>query len=170
MKNFREARHAFASAPESLPLTIAHGRSTSAGCAFAIEHRTGPGNYSWQNCLDLAVEFDELPLPQAAPVSECPGLALPTFLFALHRAILTDAPATATLYTHNGKVYCLRTQSQIDSRSSEIALTCSISSRNEPGQTEFKLWRDSRNRTALPTRIEFHPKSFLKLTLEQEQT
>lgn len=169
-KNFREARHAFASAPESLPLTIAHGKSTSAGCAFAIEHRTAPGNYSWQNCLDLAVQFDRLPLPQAAPLSEYPARALPTFLFALHRAILTDAPATTTLYTHNGKVYCLRTQSQIDLRSSEIALTCSTSCRNEPGQTEFKLWLDSRNRTAPPTKIEFHPKSFLKLTLAQEQT
>jgi hypothetical protein len=167
-KNFSEARQAFANAPESLPLTVAHGRSTSAGCAFAIEHRTAPGNYSWRNCLDLAGEFDGLPLPPAAALEEYPARALPTFLFALHRAILTDSPTTATLYTHNGKVYRLRTRSQIDSHSNEIALTCSTSSRNEPGQTEFKLWLASRDRTDLPTRIEFHPKSFLKLTLEQE--
>jgi len=161
-KNFGEARRAFASAPESLPLTVARGRSTSAGCAFAIDHRTAPGNYSWRNCLDLAGEFDGLPLPPPAPLEEYTR-ALPTFLFALHRAMLTDSPAATTRYTHNGKVYRLRTRSEIDRRSGEIALTCSIS-----GQTEFKLWLASRDRTALPTRIEFHPKSFLKLTLEQE--
>jgi hypothetical protein len=163
-RNFGEARQAFVNAPESLPLTIAHGRSTSAGCAFAIEHRTAPGNYSWRNCLDLAREFDALPLPPAAALEEYPRRVLPTFLFALHRAILTDSPVTTTLYTHNGKVYRLRTHSQIDSRSNEIAFTCST----EPGKSEFKLWLASRDRTSLPTRIEFHPKSFLKLTLEQE--
>jgi len=163
-KNFSEARRAFASAPESLPLTVARGRSTSAGCTFAIEHRTAPGNYSWRNCLDLAGEFDGLPLPPAATLEEYPTRALPTFLFALHRAIRTDSPAAATLYTHNGKVYRLRTRAQIDPRSGEIALTCSIS-----GQTEFKLWLASRDRTGLPKRIEFHPKSFLNLTLEQEE-
>jgi hypothetical protein len=158
-KNFREARQAFQNAPESLPLTVARGRSTADGCAFAIEHRTAPRNYSWQNCLDLAAEFDRLALPPA----ESAARVLPTFLFALHRAILMDSPETTTLYTHNGKAYRLRTRSQIDLHSNEIAFTCSIS-----GQTEFKLWLGSRDRTALPTRIEFHPKSFLKLTLEQE--
>jgi hypothetical protein len=168
-QNFTEAREAFRRAPESLPLAVARGRSTSAGCAFAIEHRAAPGNYSWRNCLDLAGGFDDLPLPAAAPLEEYPGGALPTFLFALRRAILTNSPAATTLYTHNGKVYRLRTRSQIDPRSNELAFTCRISSRAEPGQTEFKLWLASRDRTALPTRIEFHPKSFLKLTLEQEK-
>ena len=162
-KSFSEARQAFQSTPESLPLTVARGRSTADGCAFAIEHRTAPRNYSWQNCLDLAAEFDRLALPPAAALEEYPARVLPTFLFAVHRAILTDSPETTTLYTHNGKAYRLRTRSQIDPHSNEIALTCSIS-----GQTEFKLWLGSRDRTALPTRIEFHPKSFLKLTLEQE--
>ena len=163
-KTFGEARQAFANAPESLPLTVAHGRSTSAGCAVAIEHRTAPANYSWRNCPDLLSEFAGLPLPPATAIEEYPVRVLPTFLFALHRAILTDAPATTTLYTHNGKVYRLRTRSQIDRHSNEIALTCST----EPGQTEFKLWLASRDQTALPTKIEFHPKNFLKLTLEQE--
>src|SRR5438477_471241 len=82
-----------------------------------------------------AREFEGLLLPAAAPLAEYPARALPTFLFALDRAIRTDAPAATTVYTHNGKVYRLRTRSQIDSHSGEIALTCSIS-----GQTEFKLW------------------------------
>lgn len=169
-KSLGEAREAFRNAPESLPLTAAHGRCTAAGCAFGIEHRSAPGNYSWRNCLDLAAEFDGLPLPRATPLEGYPERVLPTFLFAVRSAILTDSPAATTLYTHNGKVYRLRTRSQIDSRSNEIALTCWISSPGEPGQTEFKLWLGSRDRTALPTRIEFRPRSFLKLTLEQEQT
>jgi hypothetical protein len=168
-KNFSEARQAFQSVPESLPLTVAHGKSTQEGCAFALEHRTSPGNYFWRNCLNLANGFDGLPLPLATPLEEYPDRALPTFLFAVRRAVLADSPAAVTLYTHNGKVYRLRTRSQIDSHSNEIAITCWISSRTEPGQTEFKLWLGSHDRTALPTRIEFRPKSFLKLTLEQEQ-
>jgi hypothetical protein len=32
--------------------------------------------------------------------------------------------------------------------------------------SRFKLWMDPKDSTALPTRIEFHARSFLRLTLE----
>jgi hypothetical protein len=164
-KTFSDAREALRNTPASQALTVARGRSTAAGCAFRIENCTAPENSSWRNCLDLANSFEGLPLPQIEPLAGYSAGTLPTFLFTVWRAIRSDAAETTALYTHNGNVYRLRTRSQVDSHSNELALTCSIS-----GQTEFKLWLSSRDRTALPRKIEFRPRSFLKLTLEQEQT
>jgi len=163
-KNFSEAREAFRTSPHSLPITVAQGRSTSAGCVFRIEHSTVPADSSWQDCLDLADAFEQTPLPPAAPDGECAARVLPTFLYTLRRVLLSDPPAATTFYTHNGKVYRLRTRSQVAPYSNQVVLDCSIS-----GGTEFKLWLDSRNRNALPLKIEFRPKSFLRLTLEQEK-
>ena len=142
-KTFSDAREALRNTPASQPLTVARGRSTAAGCAFRIEHCTAPENSSWRNCLELANSFEGLPLPQIEPLAGYSAGTLPTFLFTVWRAILSDSAETTALYTHNGNVYRLRTRSQVDSHSNELALTCSIS-----GQTEFKLWLSSRDRTA----------------------
>lgn len=157
-KNFSEARKAFADSPDAVPLTIARGISTHAGCTFAIEHCAAPANSSWRNCLELTNTFDRFPLSPATQPEGFSGQALPTFLFAVRNAMLARTPETTTPYVHNGQIYHLH------ARSNGEAVTCRIS-----GQTEFKLWFGASDRTGLPTKIEFRPKSFLKLTLEQEQ-
>lgn len=167
-KNFGEARQAFAEAQASLPFTIARGRSTVTGCASQIEHRTAPAKYSWSNCFDLADQWDwQQDLPPETPADRFPGQALPTFLFALRHAIQTDC-TTATPYIHNSKVHHLRTRRHSDPQSNELAIAGWVSSPGEPRETEFKLWMPQPDGTALPNRIEFRPRGFLKLTLEHD--
>lgn len=167
-KDFTQARQAFTQTPEGLPFTVARGKSTLTGCASQIEHRIAPAKYSWSNCFDLADELDEQSnTPSETRTAGSPGHALPTFLFAVRRAVRTDHTAS-TPYIHNSKVHYLRTRRHSDPQSNELAITGRISSTGEPAETEFKLWLAAHDDASLPTRIEFRPRSFLKLTLEHD--
>jgi hypothetical protein len=169
-KNFVEARQAFTGAQELLPFTIARGRSTVTGCASQVERRMAPAKYSWCNCFEFADELDGQPaLPPETPADGFAGHALPTFLFAVRRAIQTGCTAS-TPYIHNSKVHRLRTRRHPDPQSNELSITGWVSTPGEPGETEFKLWMSAHDGTALPTRIEFRPRGFLKLTLEHDPT
>lgn len=169
-KDSKEALKTFGTSSESLSLTIGRGRSSPSGITSNIVHRTVPATCSWSNCPDLTGRLDFLPLPPERPVPECIDRALPTFLFAVRRALLSRSEASAGQYTHNGKVYRLRTRKKTDLRSNELVMTGRISASEERSETEFKLWLSPRDRAALPKRVEFRPKNFLKLALEADET
>jgi hypothetical protein len=167
--NYKDAREAFAASPGSLPFTIARGKSTQMGLTSEIEHRTVPATYSWSNCLDLADELQaSLPLSAEKPVQESAGRALPTFLFAVRRTLLNGCEKSAVPFMHNGKVYCLRARLQVDPRSGELMISGRIAASGERNETEFRFWTVSHDDSVLPKRIEFRPKSFLKLVLEAD--
>jgi len=167
--NLTEARQAFTETRDSMPLTVARGRSTCNGCSSAIEHRNAPARYTWANCLDLVEDLrGSLPLPPEKSPAEYAGQALPTFLFAVRSALESGAGSTTMPYMHNSQIYKLRTRVEPDKHANGLAMTGWVSKPGERGETEFKLWTASMDRTALPVRIEFRPRSFLRLTLEQD--
>lgn len=85
--NFSQAEQAFRSAADCLPLTIARGRSTAAGCTAKILHETVSTNFSWADCPKLSDDLRQR-IPPVSGNAE-PGYtrdALPTFLYAVRRA------------------------------------------------------------------------------------
>lgn len=162
-----QARRAFLDTADRLHLTIAKGRSTLAGSTANIRHETGTANLSWIDCPKLFAQLDEGNAPVYLPVSESEGgRALPTFLYAVRRAI-QNPQHTASFYAHNGQVYSLESQVRTDSKSGELAVTARTRRRGAQDYSEFKLWMGA-GETDLPTRIEFRARSFLKLTLETD--
>ena len=166
-KNFSEARDAYLASPNTLVLTVAHGRSTASASTAEIEQRQEPANYAWSKCPDLIDRLRrELPFTNASVSAEHPGRALPTFLFSVRRAILNGPGKNTDLYVHNAKVYRLRTESHVDSHSGHLIVEGHTSLEGDHSESEFRLWVALGDDSALPSRIEFRPKSFLKLTLE----
>lgn len=90
---------------------------------------------------------------------------MPTFLYAVCRALLDQSPKSAALYTHNDAIYCLKTEARRDSQSGERIITGRSSRLGAHSGTEFTLWIASDSDPDLPLRIEFRPKSYLKLRL-----
>jgi len=168
-KNFSEARDAYLASPNTLLLTVAHGKSTASACTAEIEHHQEPATYAWSKCPDLIDRLRrELPFTNATVSTEHPGRALPTFLFSVRRAILAGPGNTTALYAHNAKVYRLRTESRLDARSGQLVVNGHTSLQGDRSESEFRLWVAPKDDSALPSRIEFRPKNFLKLTLEPD--
>lgn len=118
-----QARQAFRDSAERLHLTIAQGRSTRAGSTANIRHETAAANLSWTDCPTLLEQFDEGIAAACLPVAEtCAGRALPTFLYAVRRAV-QNPRHTTTFYAHNGHVYCLRSEARTDTTSGELVIT-----------------------------------------------
>ncbi len=170
-EKFSEARDAYLASPNTLVLTVAHGKSNASGCTAEVEHHQEPATYAWSKCPDLIDRLRrELPFTNATVSTEHPGRALPTFLFSVRHAILAGPGKTTALYVHNAKVYRLRTESHLDPRSGQLALIGHTALEGDRSESEFRLSVATGDDSALPLRIEFRPKSYLKLTLEADST
>ncbi len=163
-KGFADGRRAVtATGPESM-FSIARGRSTPDGCAFELRHRPASARLNWSDCIGLLHAISDWgPLPNVHPLPDSPPCALPTFLFATRRALRTNQPV---LYNHNGAVYRLIANPQ-PADGDEQMTVCHLSKIGERREVIFRLWFKSGDDSGFPARIEFHPKSFLKLTLTE---
>lgn len=162
-KSLSEARQAFAS-QEVVPLTVALGRSSAHGSSAEVQHNKVPGTYTWRNCQDIA---DHLRSKIPASLSPASTVApvLPTFLFAVRRAMLVNN-GLPVRYAHDAKLYHLKTRTEQHPNSDHLAVTGTISSESDHGQTDFNVWVPANNPSALPIRIQWRARSFLVLTLE----
>jgi hypothetical protein len=161
-----EARKAFSSPAKTQMFTVAFGKATKAGCTFLTQHRVLDANLRWTGCADLLAHIEPgVTLPPEEPVANYGPGCLPTFLFAARRASAAGGEAR-TQYVHNGKVYRLRVQSKFDKSSGNRVITGWTSAVGEKAETEFRFWVSPDDLSGLPLKIEFRPKSFLRLTLE----
>jgi hypothetical protein len=114
---------------------------------------------------------------QSCPVSwkeaQWPGEALPsTFLYALKRSLEPGGPRS-TEYIWNQERYAVRIQREADANASH---EFSAAVDRVHGELEnltqnlrplrFQIWIDRESPVPMPLRIEFQPRSFLRLTLE----
>lgn len=108
------------------------------------------------------------------------GQAPPTFLYALMNAIRSPKRETEAWYVYSERSYHLRLQKRPDRREgqrfSELHLTSQpdrvievrgrIQEDQTGRQTSFRLWVEDGASDALPLRIEFQPRSYLRLNFE----
>jgi hypothetical protein len=93
-----------------------------------------------------------------------------TFLYSVRKAMQGPESKSTKPIVYNGKRYALTTEKQIDRRSGGQLWRLDGSIKEEHGRdcSAFQLWFATNDPAGLPTRIEFHPKSFLKLVLERD--
>ena len=170
-ENLSQAKQSFGSSIDSMPLTLGYGRSTADGCMASIERENVPATISWSDCPRLMEQLRERkPRVVGRRTVLSQGSVLPTFLYAVRQAILSGLPRGSALYTHNGEIYSLATERRPISGSAGSVITGRITHRTSRHETDFRLWMASGSDTELPVRIEFRAKSYLKLTLELDES
>ena len=168
--NLSQAEQSFRSSIDSVRLTIGYGQSTAAGCTAKIEHEAVPATVSWSDCPKLLDELRERkPTVYQNSAGASQQSVLPTFLYAVRQAVLYGPRHASVLYSHNGEIYRLATETRPANESGQAVTTARICREGSHGGTEFRLWMASDSGAELPFRIEFRAKSFLKLTLELDE-
>jgi hypothetical protein len=175
-KSSDQAWQAFADHSRNLTLAVACGSASTTGYRWALEHKTVPAEDTWMDCPSLMERFrnQDVALREGVlPDGSGQESVYPTFLFSVRKAILQRAKGRCT-FIHNAKLYDLRTRfSQADGAvllTGQIVEHGSSTLKNGPGESEFRVWLDPDDATALPSKIEFRPKSFLRLTFHLDPT
>jgi len=94
--------------------------------------------------------------------------AAPTFLYAILSALRSGQSRSEIGYVHNAKEYRLEWERSAEQSSgvSATRFTGCVLSASAHRLTTFRLWLN--NQSDLPMRIEFQPRSYLRLSLECE--
>ena len=139
-KGLGEARKAFTNKQATQMFSVARGKASSAGCTFGLQHPMLDEKRTWANSIGLLDRLAaQTPLPPETRVPDYGPGCLPTFLFAVRRAIVAGGNST-TKYIHNNEVYRLRVQAKPDENSDLRVMTGTSISAGERGQSEFRIW------------------------------
>jgi hypothetical protein len=170
----------------SIPYTAATGSGRVGRFRCAVSHLAVPAQFNWKNFAELTREMRTL-IGTATDttnfdVSLGSGTAHPdTFLYSVRKAVLSPQPKMSNSIVYNGKRYLLTTEKQADRRfglqlqargvthkaDSIWRLNGTTTEAQTRQATTFEIWYEQGDRSGLPVRIEFYPKSFLKLVFEQ---
>ena len=165
-KNSDQAWRAFAGHPRDLMLAVAFGKASGSGYRWSLDHQSIPSAATWMDCPALMEKFQT-----AGPGGwngawrvEEPGLkdcVYPTFLHCVRKTMLhrSDEPCT---FIHNAKLFDLHPRFSVSDQC--VVLTGRVVERGASSESEFRVWFDAAEPSALPSKIEFRPRSFLHLT------
>jgi hypothetical protein len=155
------------------------GRTRSAVTRFRLQSPGGPNAHVIQearaNFQASHPNWRETQWP-----SDASGQAPPTFLYALVRAIRRPERITDSWYVYNERSYRLRIEKEPDRqqglRLAQLGLTSRpesvlqvrgrIREEHSSRQVVFRIWIEEGLKNALPLRIEFQPRSYLRLAFE----
>jgi hypothetical protein len=150
------------------------------GCVFvAVEgkHELGAAhckrasvslpNASWSDLDGLCGQVRTLfPAQEAKNTGISYPDAVPaTFLYTAYSAIRSPQSRVTLPYVHNGHLYRLETEKSTDARGL-VRLNGKIHDLSKKSTSPFRLWLEPGS--DLPVRIEFQPRSCLRLILEKE--
>jgi hypothetical protein len=103
---------------------------------------------------------------RAAAELHTPGAA-GTFLYSVHAAVRASEPRSSVNYVHNAKAYRLESERSPEAHNgSGTRFTGKIHDLATRQVSTFRLWMD--DPSGLPRRIEFQPRSYLRISLEYE--
>ncbi len=96
------------------------------------------------------------------------GAAATTFLYSVLTALRSGDTRSQFDYVHNAKAYRLEWERAADPHHGDLTrFTCHIQELATRQASTFRLWLDDRQ-SDLPERIEFQPRTYLRITLESE--
>jgi hypothetical protein len=168
-KSLDQGRQALNTGANEMLCTLGSGDSGHGRTALSVRRFTLPGSTRWTDATDIlnSREKDSLDSP-ARHATSAQGPSA-TFLYAVRRAALGDAPSARRQFCHNGKLHELITEKHpaADSRT-EIRMTGAIRDHSGAEIAQFSVWFDPADPSGIPNRIEFRARSFLRLTFESE--
>ncbi len=186
-ENLDQAKSALKSGGEGLiPYTAIDGYAGGAVARARIARFHFPSRYSWSDCAELLGQVRKgfeggRPEPRDVPLAS-PGAGAHTFLHAVLRALTAAAARSETPYVYNARQYRLETEKSPDERAKRefvsrrlcssaaavVRLRGLITEAASGRRTSFRIWVEETSGCLLPLRIEFQPRSFLRLAFEAE--
>lgn len=160
--NLDEARQALKSGGDVIELTMIRGGSQEGNAWAQTEDLTAQAPESW-------VEADGMLVAQLARAPETPPEYLNAqdvapFLVTMQRAALCREPSFKTRFFHASKQFVL--EAKWDVNDNELRGT--IRSAEGHKLSEFRTRYAQGDASGVPVRIEYQPRSFLKLTFEAD--
>lgn len=163
-ESFEQGRNALVSAQRGAEGVLARGRT----CGSVIRTWTDPielsPDCSWENVKEKFCEVLRHQ-PRSEPRDSAPGSAAATFLCVARSAALCGEAVVEREFTHAGKLYRLQTRRHPD-RPLERAGT--IHNASGARCAEFRTCYSPGDDSGIPIRIEYRPRSFLRLVFEAE--
>lgn len=167
-ESFEQGRKALAAKAGSAEGVIARGRSIGTGSDATIQ--------TWVDTLELAPDCNWSNLsdtlsdalrqePRGQPRTGSPGAAT-TFLHAMRSAALCQEPQVRRQFLHAGKLYWLDTRRNAQN---PLELEGKIHDLAGARRAEFKTAYAPGDESGIPIRIEYRPRSFLRLTFQIER-
>jgi len=170
-ESLEHARKAIASPPSGRSLYSAvNGRHIAAHSRSAVTHFEFTSDASWsdhglidaaQSTFHANVEWRETSWPNS--LNQVP----PTFLFQLATLLEQRARYAAGRYVYNEQEYMLEIEASQQAGSERLRVVRGgVRNQRTRRQTSFRLWIEESSDLIVPVRIEFQPRSFLRLTFE----
>ena len=160
-----EARQALHSTSKDAWYSAIDGRTSDDGVETTRARFTAPARTSPQERQGL-IDRARQELAKAPKTTGVLSGARNPFLHALAN-LLSDPQTNATQYLYNGRLYHLAVERSRDPKMPGVIRLSGSLRRVEGGKTtEFRLWIEEGVAHPLPLRIEYQPKSYLKLTFE----
>jgi len=167
-ESFEQGRKALVSSPSRAECVVARGRTSGSAIETWIDTADATPDCNWTNLnetLRAALRHE----PQT-PHRETDSGATTTFLHAMRSAALCRDPVVRGRFMHAGKLYWLETHRH-PQRSSEFSEELDGAIHNLSGArcAEFRTAYSTGDESGIPIRIEYRPRSFLRLTFEAER-
>jgi hypothetical protein len=182
-KNDEQAWRAFAEPSREQTLAVARGSATQSSYAFALEHLLAPQGCTWMDCPRLmSMLRDRNGSSPRTAANERTERAYPTFLHAIRSLIAARRRNVQCVFMHNAKLYDLRaalsaadgmqllTGRIVEHAAEHVTedMTEHMTEQRASGESNFRVWCRPDDASGLPARIEFRPRSFLRLVFEQD--
>lgn len=145
------------------------GRNTAGRSRSALAHFEFASSAAWsdQPLVDHAqslfrgdVNWRQTSWPNS------PGQAPPTFLHQIAALFRQRAKRASGRYVYNEQEYLLELETQAPTREGLLPVRGKIRNLRTGFETRFRVWLEQASESVVPVRIEFQPRSFLKLTFE----
>ncbi len=162
-ESFEQGRKALLSRVRAADAVVARGTSSGSTIRTWIDNIALSPECDWSNVNDTL--GDALRHSPSAPAREISSEPAATFLHAMRGAALCGQAVQHRKFIHAGKFYWLETQRQPE-HPLEIAGT--IRDLNGARRAEFRTAYAAGDESGIPMRIEYRPRSFLRLTFEAE--
>jgi len=146
-----------------------NGRNTPGHSRSAITHFDYADSALWSDrgliekahsTFEAKVEWRETSWPNL------PNQAPATFLFQMATLLKQRARRAEARYVYNEQDYLLELEAQQPGRDLLAPVRGMTRNLHTGHETPFRLWLDESNDSIVPVRIEFQPRSFLRLTFE----
>jgi hypothetical protein len=171
-ESLEHARKSVAAPPSGSSIFSAvSGRHTAGHSRSAVTHFDYAASAIWsdrgliehaQSTFDAKVDWRETAWPNS------PSQAPPTFLLQMATLLKQRARRAQGRYVYNEQEYLLELEAMPTSRERERLLPIRGTVRNlrTAHEVPFRLWLEEAGDSVVPVRIEFQPRSFLRLTFE----
>jgi hypothetical protein len=160
-----EARQALHSTSKEAWYSAIDGRVSDEGIETTRAHFVAAARTSPEQRRELIDQARRL-LTAAPKTRTASPSAPPPFLNAL-AGLLTDSRKSEMQYAYNGSVYRLQVERSREAKTPGIVRIAGNLRRLAGGKpVDFRMWIEEGAAHPLPLRIEYQPKSYLKLTFE----